>query len=624
MKKDKEEKLNETPDESPADELVEELKQPEEPEIDLEALKLGEIESSEAVPTEEHEESADPDKEVVIKKSPTTQKWWKRRKIMIPAGVVLLLVVLLAIPPTRYMMLGWAWREDVSVLVTDTTSHSPVSNAAVSIDGHSATTDGAGVATIKAIPIGYRTLHIEKKNYKTNEQAIAVDVFSAGQKRDIALVATGRLVNVRVTDRLTGKPVAEATIADDKTTYGRTDASGKVTVVVPAKDQKINATVVAAKYNGFSTVISPENANITLISTAKMYFLSKQSGKIDVVKTNLDGSDRKVVVPGTGDEDDRSTTLLAARDWKYLVLKSKRAPNKPESLYIVNTTNDSYTVLDEGNAVFTSIGWSGHNFMYETVRQNTEYWRAKSTAIKSFNADNSNLVTLDENAADPLSVDSSPAYERLSNYYILDGLLSYTKTWSFSGYRFSPGVLEAVAKDKPSTIMSVKPDGTGRKILRSFPSATLSYVNAKLYLPQEVYYQAADRSDPVKYTYLELEDGTVKSNASGADSFGNKTYPTYLMSPNGNASFWSEERDGKNALFVGGKNAENKQEVAVASEFKAYGWLTDDWILLQKQNSELYITTIDQLKAGGTPLKISDYHKVASSLVGYGYGYGGL
>lgn len=84
----------------------------------------------------------------------------------------------------------------------------------------------------------------------------------------------------------------------------------------------------------------------------------------------------------------------------------------------------------------------------------------------------------------------------------------------------------------------------------------------------------------------------------------------------------------KNALFVGDENATptGAEQLASLSEYTAYGWLTDRYLLLQKGNSELYITTAEDLKKGDDgqpPLKISDYHKPGIDFAGYGYGYGG-
>jgi len=61
-----------------------------------------------------------------------------------------------------------------------------------------------------------------------------------------------------------------------------------------------------------------------LAPVGKVFFLSNAGGKIDVVSTNLDGTDRKVVLAGTGKEDRNNTVLLASSDWKYLALLSLR------------------------------------------------------------------------------------------------------------------------------------------------------------------------------------------------------------------------------------------------------------------------------------------------------------
>ena len=61
--------------------------------------------------------------------------------------------------------------------------------------------------------------------------------------------------------------------------------------------------------------------------------------------------------------------------------------------------------------------------------------------------------------------------------------------------------------------------------------------------------------------------------------------------------------------------------VASLSDYKTYGWYSDDYLLVSKNSSELYIMA----KTGSKdPIKISDYHNPALTYVGYGGGYGGL
>jgi hypothetical protein len=69
----------------------------------------------------------------------------------------------------------------------------------------------------------------------------------------------------------------------------------------------------------------------------------------------------------------------------------------------------------------------------------------------------------------------------------------------------------------------------------------------------------------------------------------NKSYPTFLISPTGDNTFWYEARDGKNSLFVGDSRGDKGNEVATLSEYTPYGWYSDGYILVSKNGSELYI-----------------------------------
>src|SRR5204862_142449 len=126
-----------------------------------------------------------------------------------------------------------------------------------------------------------------------------------------------------------------------------------------------------------------------------IYYLSKATGKINVMKANLDGTGATVIVQGTGQESDYGTSLLSARDWKYSALLAKRTGNK-ERLYLLNSSNDNLSVMDEGNATFQIVGWSGHNFIYIVNRTTTNYWDNKRQALKSYDAETGNIVTIDE------------------------------------------------------------------------------------------------------------------------------------------------------------------------------------------------------------------------------------
>ena len=95
--------------------------------------------------------------------------------------------------------------------------------------------------------------------------------------------------------------------------------------------------------------------------------------------------------------------------------------------------------------------------------------------------------------------------------------------------------------------------------------------------------------------------------------------PSYLMSPSGTKTFWSEMRDGKSVMFQGDNALNNRLEVQ-AGDFAPYGWYGNDYVLYTKSGSQLYIAPVGSAFNGEH--KITDYHR-AQMFPGYGWGAGG-
>ncbi|HSW37726.1 MAG TPA: hypothetical protein VLG37_05175, partial [Candidatus Saccharimonadales bacterium] len=377
-------------------------------------------------------------------------------------------------------------------------------------------------------------------------------------------------------------------------------------------------TVSASGYNDFKAKIAANDSksvdiknNLAIVPAGKIYFLSKLSGKIDVVKTNLDGSDRQTVLAGTGNEDDYNTVLLASRDWKYLLLQAKRDAKKDyNALYIIDTqNNDKLITADEGNASFNLAGWSGHDFAYLVTRQSITERQSKRQAIKIYHADTGQLATLDETRAE--SHFDNYVYERFDDVNLLSSKVIYTHSWitTASDDRYS--------KDKQSGIAVIDFNGSNKKDLKTLPALT-NFWSVIVYKPDEIYFNFYANSQEY---YVQLEDSTIKDMSldEARDKF-NKAYPTYLLSPSGKSTFWSDERDGKDLFLIGDDKGDNGKEITRLEDYGTYGWYTDNYVLLSKKGSELYIMGRD----GGEPIKITDYHKPAYNYRGYGGGYGGL
>jgi hypothetical protein len=596
----------------------------------------------ESTAPEEQVEQPEPALEPTITEHPTTQnsgfkaklQTWKaaylaHKKITIPATILLLVVILLGIPATRYPILGVGIKKNLSVVVVDAKTGKPVSSVELSLAGKTVKTDQAGRVTLKKVSVGPYNLKATKKYYRDTNLPVFVSLNGKGDTI-VKLDATGRQVKVLVFNTITGRGLGGADVSAAGT-EAKTDEKGEAVIVLPAESDTQDVTVTKDGFNKHDTKIKViESDNVTeensfsLTPNGKVYFLSKRTGKINVMKSNLDGTNQEVVLAATGGEDDTDTILLASQDWKYLAFKSQRnGATKPASLYLIDTTNgDKLTTMDEGDATFTLTGWSGHTFVYQVQRNKVQYWQPNKSSIKSFDADAKKLNILDNTAGEGSGASTYSGTDYKAEYYtnliLIGDTVNYGKTW-ISGVYTSDGSSLA---GKQSAIYSVKANGQDKKTLKSFEAGKVSSMESRLYKPREAYYRVYVSSSNTP-EYYEVENGSVQTKGDLSTQF-YAAYPTYLYSPSNKQTFWAESRDGKNSLFVGDESGDNSKSVGELTSDTAYGWFTDDYLLISQNSSELYIISpLDGLGANRAT-KITDYHKPNTTFYGYGGGYGGL
>ncbi|HVS58716.1 MAG TPA: hypothetical protein VHD60_03180, partial [Candidatus Saccharimonadales bacterium] len=240
------------------------------------------------------------------------KKWWVWVIV-----VLALLGALYAVPFTRYHLAGLLVKQTYDVTVLDSTTHTTVSGATVTLDGKTATADAKGVAEF-SVPVGHHQLKVTEKYYKDYSADALVPLWSKGSTT-VNLVATGRQVPVTVINKITGQPIADATVRalDTKAT---TDKDGKAVIVLPVGKATQVGKVQADGYNTADVTVAVTakivgGNTFSITPSGRMYFLSNLSGNLDVVSTNLDGSNRLTVLAGTGSEDPNNTILMASRDW---------------------------------------------------------------------------------------------------------------------------------------------------------------------------------------------------------------------------------------------------------------------------------------------------------------------
>ncbi|MGA3150511.1 MAG: hypothetical protein ABSD10_02790 [Candidatus Saccharimonadales bacterium] len=525
------------------------------------------------------------------------KNWYKsHKKWSIPATIIILLLIIGGVPWTRYQAAGLVLKKSFTIEVSDSTANTPVSGATVSITGVSGTTNGSGKVTLHGVKAGHRSLQITKKYYQSKQVSVLVPILNQKSTPDIPVVATGRQVKIKITNLISGKVLADATIEVADTT-SKTGSDGTATIVVPANASSQKATLNLSGYNNASVTLKTSSQKIEendfkLTPAGKIYFLSKRTGSLDVMKANLDGSDAQTVVAATGNEEAGNTFLLQSPDGQYVALVSKRTTTDAmPQLYVLAAADDKLLQADSGNAIFNMIGWIGDSLIYTVARQDLPDWQQGLNKLKSYDATTGRTTLLDQSAGSDATTNANENY----NTVVLSGNdVVYGKTWS-SGSS-DPTVLNS----KQDSLQIISVDGQNHQSVGTYPANDI--VQFVQHSPVGVYImdESADMTITTYFDYIvgsTPKQVTLSSNQLYASSY------TYLFSPSGNQTFWSEPRDGKLAVILGDASGSSPKTILNLSDYSTYGWYTDNYLLVSKGGSELYIMDTH----GDTPLKVTDY-----------------
>jgi hypothetical protein len=281
---------------------------------------------------------------------------------------------------------------------------------------------------------------------------------------------------------------------------------------------------------------------------------------------------------------------------------STHREDKKSQIIIIDTSNDGTTTADEGNATFTLYGWDGKKLVYTSENQDTPAWKTGRNRLKSYDAASNKLSVLYQTVATGTS-DTNYQAESISQVSLVDHRVIYqivNYTLGTTSHVYSTSI----------------PTGT-QKALFAYKANELSL--SVTYTAVDAAYLTGYSYVNNKYTYYVVgSDNSWKTIDNLPDD---TSQYTYFVSPDGQHLLWSEERDGKQTVFLGDSQAKNEQKLYSASDLKPYAWLTDKYALYSQKDSELYIAP---LTANSTPKKISDYHRPRGvSFRGYGGGGGG-
>ncbi len=527
-----------------------------------------------------------------------TKLWPTRRRyqILAVAGIVILVAALSVVNPgTRYVVIGKIVRHDTRVRILDSATHRPVTEAVVNVSGHDYQTDAAGEVVIPKLGAGNHSVSVSKKYYNLIRPDIHVYILKANATIEYQIDALGTPVGIKIIDAITAGAVAGAKVTVLNAEYTTNDL-GEAFAIVPTARQSETSSVSGDGFNSLSTTVknsaNPADNTIKLVPVGYVTYLSKRTGTINVYKADLDGSNAKVLVAGTGKENDYDTQLMMSPDQKFVMLVAKRE-GQYSSLYRIDPTTGSIAYVDGKNGGVHIEGWASDRLVYQQFTDK-QLWEPAHTILKTYQPATSKIITIAESEGTGNSynyVNSS-----FSSIIVFQNQIIYGENYyaPFSGN----------LRDKVTSLKSVLADGSNEKNLVEMPALdqkdnfTTTAVMASIHNPSSLTLSFSS-GDSTYYRY----DGKTVTKIKPTDNVSSANF-TLSYSPDGQKVMWSEPRDGTYTTFMADANGQNATQLATGSEQWVVSWLNSNYVLLQK-DYKLYISSADMKSV---PVKIADIH----------------
>ena len=516
------------------------------------------------------------------------KSWYvSHKKLSIPATVVLLLVFLALLPWTRYALAGLVVQKNLTLHIVDVDTNSPVSGASVQAGSTGAVTDGSGRATLK-LKAGPQTIKISKKYYQDTQAKLTVPVIGEKTVTDVKLQATGRQVNVVVSDLISKEALADVEIKVADVT-AKTDKNGVALLVLPAGSSTVPGTLKLEGYNDTAAEVEISDQEIkenklTLTPVGKNYFFSNRGGKIDLYSSNLDGSSQEVVLPGTGNENsDISLSISPDRKWAAFASTRDGQRNSKgqlqQSLFVINLGDKKLVEADEGASTFNIEGWSGNKVIYTVFKEDLNYDNNERSKLKSYDVSAKKLSTL-----------------AVSNYVFVYATTGDYIVYSRNNYSENTQLYRANTQktgDSKITADDIKYVGN-------------VFQNA----PDLFIIQGYTDNSQVWYKYTLSNNKIEKLGGEPGD----KVVRRMILSSDGKNVVWVEDRDGQGTLLVADNQGQNQRTIATRkSLYYPLQWVGDNYVIFRTTDPDNadYIVAL----SGGEPVKIADVFRQ-----NYGFG----
>jgi len=347
--------------------------------------------------------------------------------------IVALSAVIAATPQYRYYALNTAGvRAGASVTVVDDITQLPLKGVKVTIAGASKDTDKNGVVRFAGLRLGQTSVLVEQPGFAATRRTVTVG-WGSNPLPDVPLAATGTRYTILVNDYITGKPLAgvQANVGDST---ALSDSKGKVELTLEntsAAGALVTLTKDGYRTGGATLKAANQTVNAVMATARKAIFVSKASGNYDLYKSDIDGTNKEVILPGTGNENG-NLSLATSPDGTHAALVSTRDNQHDGDGFLLNTltlvdTEDRSTATLGHADQIQLIDWVGSRLIYQQVSSDPKVPVGSRYTVISYDYDTNSRVQL---AAAP----------KMNGVFSAQGFIFYTVAASDDNGSLQPGV----------------------------------------------------------------------------------------------------------------------------------------------------------------------------------------
>lgn len=506
-----------------------------------------------------------------------------KRGILAGIGVIVFLLMLLAVPATRWPILNAIGFRGNLVLTVNSSAQKPIAHASVKIEGSTVLTDQFGRAYFKRLPLGKKSVLIQKAGY--GDKTVGVVNGFGSTENTYQLKVIGIKLDIDIKDWLSNRPL-EGVTASFGEASAVSDQTGRAgLVILPTDKEKITITL---KKDGYlEKVIETEtdvvSREASLVSAQKNYFISKRDGKFDIFSSNLDGTNQQKIIEATGKEDASILQFSVHRGNKQAVLVANRDGKTQNGrlvagVYAVDLERSAIHKIDEGSDI-QLLEWGDSAIAYTKSIPSLAYDDPALSRVMVFRVDTNRLS------------------EVVAANYFQTSIVAQNKVF------YMPADAYRAIENAALT------------------SHDMSTAAKKTYVPE----RPINYIVRVSYQMLELQDGSggafelniAKGSVRPIDRRPAANSLMTALSPNGQLTTWNDRRDGQGTLIIRTNNGEERVAAKIPGLTSPVRFVTDDMVVARIVTSEETADYIVNVNTGNLK-KIVDVSNVG------GFGQPGL